>query len=95
MPIITVNWLASFESRMQRIVESEHLELVAGPNTWWDAVARVRPSASGREFISWFLNLATLEDPGQGGNNLRPPCSQSKRGWKARAPRRCSCSCHG
>ena len=68
MPAVTVNWLADFESRMQRIVENEYLRLVAGENTWWDAITRVKPSMTKRELVSWILNTAYLVDQGQGGN---------------------------
>lgn len=71
MPIVTVEWLQSFESRMQVLVEDEYARFQDPRNTWWDLVTRVRPSMTKKEYLSWLLSTAQLEDQGEEGGTFR------------------------
>lgn len=68
MPAITPTFVMDLESRMRRIVENEYLRLTASDKMWWNKIAKVIPSGSRREIITWILNTAQLEDQGLGGN---------------------------
>lgn len=68
MPLVTVDFLMDFESNMQTLVEDEYARFQDPRNTWWDLIARVRPSMTKRELLAWILSTAQLEDQGQGGN---------------------------
>lgn len=66
MPVMTPQFVFDLESRMQHIQETEYLRLAQ--DLWWDKVAKVRPSGSRREVVTWVLNTAELESQGNGGN---------------------------
>lgn len=71
MPIVTVEFVADFESNMQAIVEDEYARFQDPANTWWDLVARVRPSQTKRELLAWLLSTAQLHDQGEKGGRFR------------------------
>lgn len=66
MPALTPQFIVDLETRMRMIQENEHLRL--SKNLWWTKLAKVLPSGSKREIVSWVLNTAQLDDMGDGGN---------------------------
>lgn len=71
MPLVTVDFVMDVESNMQAIQENEYARFQDPANTWWDLVARVRPSMSKRELLTWLLSTAQLHDQGEKGGRFR------------------------
>jgi phage major head subunit gpT-like protein len=71
VPLVTPEFVMDFESNMRVLVENEYARFQDPRNTWWDLVARVRPSMTRRELIAWFLSTAQIYDQGEGGGNFR------------------------
>ena len=68
MGALTPSFLFDLESNMRKIVEDEYSRLAAKENLWWSKVAKVRPSSSKREIVTWLLSTAQIEGQGKGGN---------------------------
>lgn len=68
MPPVTPQFVMDLESRMRMIQETEYTNLAAASYMWWQYVAKVLPSQSRREIITWILNTVQLESTGKGGN---------------------------
>lgn len=68
MGYLTPEFLFDFESRMRVITENEYARLSS--NLWWSKFARVMPSQSKRELVTWLLSTAQIVDGGQGGNMI-------------------------
>lgn len=68
MPAITPQFLITLEDNMRIITENEYLRMSQASAIWWDKVTKVIPSQSKREFFTWILNTAQIEDQGDGGN---------------------------
>ena len=66
MGALTPSFLVKFEDRMRAITENEYARLTS--NLWWQNVAKVSPSQSAREMLTWLLATATIKDQGKGGN---------------------------
>lgn len=66
MPALMPSFVFDLETRMRMIRENEYLRLAS--NLWWDKAAKVLPSLSRKEIITWVLSTAQLEAQGQGGN---------------------------
>jgi hypothetical protein len=66
MGALTPQLVASLETRMQTLTESEYAELVKG--LWWQTITKVRPSTGLKEIITWLLSTAMIKDQGKGGN---------------------------
>lgn len=66
MGAVTPSFLLDLETRMQVITEREYTRLNA--NLWWQRVAKVRPSQTKKEILTWMLSTAAIHDQGDGGN---------------------------
>lgn len=66
MGALTPSFLFDLESNMRKIVEDEYSRLAS--DLWWSKVAKVRPSGTKREILTWLLSTAQIEDQGLGGN---------------------------
>lgn len=66
MPALTPSFLFDLESNLRKIVDDEYSRLAS--DLWWSKVAKVRPSSSKREILTWLLSTAQIEDQGLGGN---------------------------
>lgn len=63
---ITPEFLFHLEDNMRKLVESGAEGIL--DELWWQDFARVFPSGSAREVLSWFIETACIEDRGLGGN---------------------------
>lgn len=63
---LTPTFLFDLEQRMTRIVETEYNRLTQ--NLYWSKIAKMRPSSSKKERVSWLLSTAGIEDLGTGGH---------------------------
>lgn len=66
MPALTPSFLFDLESNLRKIVDDEYSRLAS--DLWWSKVAKVRPSSSKREILTWLLSTAQIESQGLGGN---------------------------
>lgn len=71
MPLVTTDFVMDFESNMRVLTENEYARFQDPQNTWWDLIARVRPTMTKRELLAWFISTAQLFDQGEGGGNFR------------------------
>jgi len=70
MPAVTPQFVMDLESRMRQITENEYLRLTQSNVLWWNKIAKVLPSQSRREIVTWIVNGASLEDQGEMGGNI-------------------------
>lgn len=68
MPLVTPEFVMDLESNMRVLTENEYARFQDPMNTWWDLIARVRPSMTKRELVAWFLSTAQIHDQGGGAN---------------------------
>jgi phage major head subunit gpT-like protein len=71
MPLVTPEFVVDFESNMRVLTENEYARFQDPANTWWDLIARVKPSMTKRELVAWFLSTAQIYDQGEGGGTFR------------------------
>lgn len=66
MGAVTPQLVVELETRIQAVSESEYSRMVK--NLWWRSVAKVRPSSTLKEIVTWLLSTAQIKDQGKGGN---------------------------
>lgn len=66
MGALTPQFLFDLESNMRVITENEYARL--SQNLWWSRVAKLRPSSTRKEIVTWLLNTAMIENLGSGGH---------------------------
>lgn len=66
MGAITPQFVFDLETRMRHLTETEYARLTA--NLWWQDVAKLRPSSTRKEIVTWMLSTASIESVGSGGN---------------------------
>jgi phage major head subunit gpT-like protein len=58
----------SYERGMVAIREEEYARCLLAENNWWSKVIKTRPIETATERLTWFLNTASIEPVGRGGN---------------------------
>lgn len=64
--VITPTFVYDLETNMKHITEREYARLSA--NLWWTRVAKMRPSSTRRDIVTWLLSTALIESQGSGGS---------------------------
>lgn len=65
---ITPSLVREFESRIQGITTGDYARL--SQNTWWQFVAKLRPTVTKKEVLTWLLETAMIRDSGKSGGKV-------------------------
>lgn len=68
MGAITPSFVMDLQSNMRVLQEQGYQSLIEPGKLWWQKIAKVRPSGTRRDILTWLLSTAMIEDTGTYGD---------------------------